>query len=243
MNQSIATIPFSNLAAAFVPVIIVVFIMQRWSGSYTSSLIPIIRMLMQLLLIGYLLTFIFAAEDSTIVLSVLAIMMAAASWIGLRTLKAPRWPLLKYSFMAIMIGGGSNLLLIVIFVLELDPWYSPRYIVPLAGMIFFNAMNSISIAAERLEAELVQGTDPRESRHIAYRTSMIPAINGLLAVGLVSLPGMMTGQILSGVSPLIAVRYQIMVMCMTFGCAGITSACFLLFAQKKILNHSMSVEK
>ena len=243
MNPSIATIPFSNLAAAFVPVIIVVVIMQRWSGGYTSTLIPIIRMLMQLLLIGYLLTFIFATENSTIVLSVLAIMMVAASWIGLRTLKAPRWPLLKYSILSILIGGGSNLLLIVIFVLELDPWYSPRYVVPLAGMIFFNAMNSISIAAERFEAEIVQGTDLQESRHIAYRTSMIPAINGLLAVGLVSLPGMMTGQILSGVSPLIAVRYQIMVMCMTFGCAGITSACFLLLAQKKIVSYSRNAEK
>ena len=67
---------------------------------------------------------------------------------------------------------------------------------------------------------------------IALRTALIPIINSLLAVGLVSLPGMMTGQILSGVSPLIAVRYQIMVMCMIFGSAGITSAIFLHLIKK-----------
>lgn len=61
---------------------------------------------------------------------------------------------------------------------------------------------------------------------------MIPVINSLFAVGLVSLPGMMTGQILSGVSPLIAVRYQIMVMCMVFGAAGISAALFLQLGRK-----------
>ena len=240
MNSTIVTIPFANLAAAFIPVVIVVLIMHRWSGSYSRTIIPVMRMLMQLLLIGYLLTYIFASDNSIFVLAILAVMMTAASWIGLRTLQAPKWPLLKYSFLAIALGGGSTLFLIVVFVLELEPWYSPRYVVPLAGMIFFNAMNSVSIAAERLEAELAKGSDAREARHIAYRTSMIPSINGLLAVGLVSLPGMMTGQILSGVSPLIAVRYQIMVMCMTFGCAGITSACFLIMAQNKIAGHGQT---
>jgi len=61
---------------------------------------------------------------------------------------------------------------------------------------------------------------------------MIPVINSFFAVGLVSLPGMMTGQILSGVSPLVAVRYQIMVMCMIFGAAGLSTVCFLMLIRK-----------
>ena len=64
------------------------------------------------------------------------------------------------------------------------------------------------------------------------RASMIPSINSFLAVGLISLPGMMTGQILSGVSPLIAVRYQIMVMCMIFGAAGLSTVCFLTMIRR-----------
>jgi putative ABC transport system permease protein len=94
-------------------------------------------------------------------------------------------------------------------------------------MIFANAMNSVSLAVERLEAEIDRDVPYEQARIIALRTSLIPITNSLLAVGLVSLPGMMTGQILSGVSPFIAARYQIMVMCMIFGSAGISSAFFL----------------
>jgi len=68
----------------------------------------------------------------------------------------------------------------------------------------------------------------------AYRAAMIPVINSLFAVGLVSLPGMMTGQILSGVSPLTAARYQIMVMCMIFASAGISTAIFLALGRKRV---------
>jgi putative ABC transport system permease protein len=88
-------------------------------------------------------------------------------------------------------------------------------------------MNSVSLAVERLEAEIDRDVPYEQARIIALRTSLIPITNSLLAVGLVSLPGMMTGQILSGVSPFIAARYQIMVMCMVFGSAGISSAFFL----------------
>ncbi|MDX2481924.1 MAG: ABC transporter permease, partial [Desulfuromusa sp.] len=96
-----------------------------------------------------------------------------------------------------------------------------------AGMIFANSMNSISLAGERLEAEISRDIPYDKARSIALQASLIPITNSLLAVGLVSLPGMMTGQILSGVSPLIAARYQIMVMCMIFGSAGISAAIFL----------------
>ena len=88
--------------------------------------------------------------------------------------------------------------------------------IPLAGMAFANAMNSVSLASERLQAEIDNGNSGIKARNTAFQASLIPTINSLFAVGLVSLPGMMTGQILSGVSPLIAVRYQIMVMCMIF---------------------------
>ena len=116
-------------------------------------------------------------------------------------------------------------------VLVLKPWYLPQLMVPLAGMIFANSMNSISLAVERLNAEIDRNVSYEEARNIALQASLIPIINSLFAVGLVSLPGMMTGQILSGVSPLIAVRYQIMVMCMIFGSSGISAACFLLLVR------------
>jgi putative ABC transport system permease protein len=96
-------------------------------------------------------------------------------------------------------------------------------------MIFSNAMNAVSLAAERLLSELKHDNDFVLARNQAFQTSMIPMINSLFTVGIVALPGMMTGQILSGVSPLIAVRYQIMVMFMTFAASGILSAIFFAF--------------
>ncbi len=128
------------------------------------------------------------------------------------------------------------LLLITQGVLNLQPWYLPSYVIPLAGMIFASAMNSVSIALERLDAEIERDVPYDKARVIALRASLIPITNSLFAVGLVSLPGMMTGQILSGVSPFIAARYQIMVMCMIFGSAGISSACFLALIRSNFVD-------
>ncbi|MGI9260498.1 MAG: ABC transporter permease [Woeseiaceae bacterium] len=226
--MEIETISVPRLALSFIPVAAVVIVMWRWNLGTGRSLHAIARMLLQLTLIGYVLIYIFDTESALVIVGVLTIMVVAASWIALNTADVPAAPLFPASLTAVAIGGGSTLLLISQGVLQLDPWYEPRIIIPLAGMIFSASMTNISLALERLGAELKNGIDGEAARSIAYRTSMIPVINSFFAVGLISLPGMMTGQILSGVSPLIAVRYQIMVMCMIFGAAGLSTACFLL---------------
>ncbi len=227
MNNSVQIIPLANLALAFLPALFVVVIAFRWSLGHGNMLYAISRMLVQLMLIGYLLAYIFDSNSSFVVMSVLAVMIFASSWIALRTVKNRRKSLYSKAFYAIALGGGATLIIVIWGVLALDPWYLPSYVIPLAGMIFANALNSVSLAADRLAAEIDRVDDYTIARNIAFRSSMIPITNSLFAVGLVSLPGMMTGQILSGVSPLIAARYQIMVMCMVFGSAGISSACFL----------------
>ena len=184
-------------------------------------------MLVQLLMIGYFLNYIFDTESASVALAVLAIMVSVAGWIGLRTVKEKKLALYPKALISLLIGGATTLILITQGVLSLTPWYWPNYFIPLAGMIFANAMNSISLAADRLTAEIGRDIEYDKARSIAFRASLIPITNSLFAVGLVSIPGMMTGQILSGISPLIAARYQIMVMCMVFGAAGIASACFL----------------
>lgn len=231
MQDSIQTISYSHLALAFVPVFVVIFILYRWRLSPGKGVYAIVRMVSQLLLVGYVLAFIFAAENVWIVLFVITVMVLSASWISLRTSQQALTVLFSKAFVSIVVGGGLVLLFISQIVLELSPWYKPTYMIPIAGMIFANAMNSISLAVERLEAELDREVSYDEARKIAYQASLIPIVNSLFAVGLVSLPGMMTGQILSGVSPLIAVRYQIVVMCMVFGSGGISSALFLCMAR------------
>ncbi len=231
-SLDISTITVPKLALSFIPVAIVVVLMWRWGHGYGRALHAIARMLLQLTLIGYVLVYIFQTDSGLLISGVLVVMVVAAGWIALNTVDLPKLPLFRASLFSVLIGGGSTLALITQGVLALSPWYQPSYIIPLAGMIFAASMTNISLALERLHAELMNGLDFARARDIAFRTSMIPVINSFFAVGLVSLPGMMTGQILSGVSPLIAVRYQIMVMCMIFGAAGLSTVCFLLMVKK-----------
>lgn len=233
MNDLVLNISIGNLLIAFIPVAVVVFIIIKQNLNVKNTIYALSRMLGQLLIIGYFLTFIFESDSAWVVLAVLTIMVFAASWIALRTIEGKRLTLLLPALYAILTGGGITLIIISQGVLSLDPWYWPRYLIPIAGMIFANAMNAISLAAERFYAEINRGVDIQKSQSIAFNSSLIPIINSLFAVGLVSLPGMMTGQILSGISPLLAARYQIMVMCMIFGSAGISSFLFLHLIKSK----------
>jgi putative ABC transport system permease protein len=236
--MSIEIIPFERFLISFITAVFVIYLMFHWHLPYRKACYAIVRMLIQLMLIGYALIMIFDASSSWMTLGVLTLMVLASSWISLNTLSTNsengvrRRHLFPLSLAAILVGGGTTLILVTQFVLVLDPWYLPRYTIPLAGMIFATSMTSISLAGERLQSELMQGKLYDQARTIAFNTAMIPIINSMFAVGLVSLPGMMTGQILSGVSPFIAARYQIMVMCMLFSASGISSVIFLALVRK-----------
>ncbi len=233
MDEKITFIPFSQLLIIFIPAGMVVFILRSWSLEWINSLYAIGRMLIQLITIAYFLTFLFSTNNSLITLFILVSMVFIASWIALGTVSKDRIKLLKTVFISILFGGGITLFLVTQFVLKLDPWYMPRYMIPIAGMVFASSMNGVSLAAERLKAELDRNISYDKAKSIALKASLIPITNSLFAVGLVSLPGMMTGQILSGISPHIAIRYQIMVMCMIFSAVGLSSYLFLTFAKNK----------
>jgi putative ABC transport system permease protein len=228
MNQQLNTIPLENLALAFIPVSAVIFILFKWSLDSKRALYALSRMLVQLLLIGYVLTYLFKSDSALVVLLVLVIMLLFSSWIALSNIKISRIQLIKPALISIFLSGSFTLFIVTQGVLQLQPWYQAEILIPLAGMIFANCMNSVSLSGERFYVELQRGESYFNARKIAFQTSIIPNVNALFAVGIVSLPGMMTGQILSGISPFIAARYQIMVMCMVFASAGLASALFLV---------------
>ena len=230
MESSIPEISLLRLIVAFVPVAVAIVILVRYSLGAWNGIYATARMLIQLLVIGYVLTYIFNADQPYVVLAVLLVMMAVASWIALRPLGRRTPPRYAIAFAAVAVSGLSTLILVTQGVLSLDPWYDPRYAVPLGGMIFSAAMNAVSLAAERYDAELATGTAPADALPTALNAALIPQVNTLFAVGLVALPGMMTGQILAGVEPLIAVRYQIVVMCMLFGVTALSAAAYLALA-------------
>lgn len=237
MNNGIIEIPIQGLLFAFLPAIIVLAITWRWRTGAGTAFYALARMLAQLLLIGYVLIYIFETDHFAVIAGVLMIMIVVASWIAVRPLGQERrqsWP---NALVAIGLASVLVLALVTQIVISVEPWFSPRYVVPLGGMVVTGGMNAVSLAAERLQAELARGEPPAAARHSAYNTALIPITNMLFAVGLVSLPGMMTGQILSGVSPLVAAKYQIVVMTMFFGTAGIAAAIYLVLESRRRQPH------
>ena len=238
MATTIQPIPITNLLLMALPLLLVITVMFRWSLSAWTAVYSVGRMLLQLLLVGYVLVYIFETEHSIVVVAVICAMLFISGAIALHPVRKRHRYL--YLHVSVSIAAGCLLMLALVTqcVLELDPWFRPQFMIPIAGMIFANAMNSVSLAAERFAAETDNAVSYLEARKQALRIALIPLINSMFAVGLVSLPGMMTGQILSGVSPLIAARYQIMVMCMVFGSSGISVICYLLLAKHRLFSGS-----
>ncbi len=228
MNE-VTIIPLVNLLLGFLPVILLITVMKFWGLNALQSVYANFRMLIQLLLIGYVLTYIFETDQPIIVLFVVLFMILMSSWIALRPLQERGIKAFMIVVVSLGLSGLAVLLLISQLIVELPRWYEPSFIVPIAGMIFANSMNTVSLAGERFSIERQRDKNYHEARKIALETAMIPQINALLAVGLVSLPGMMTGQILSGIEPLTAARYQIMVMCMIFSTAGLSAVTYMSF--------------
>ncbi|MBW2291795.1 MAG: ABC transporter permease [Deltaproteobacteria bacterium] len=227
MGAAVTIIPLSKLLVGFLPVALLLVIMHSWSLNALHAIYANARMLIQLLAIGYVLTYVLETDRPWVVIVVVAFMIAMSAWIALRPIADQRLHMFAIVLITVGTCGLSILLLVTQFVLDMPRWFEPRYVVPLAGMIFANTMNTVSLAAERFRSEIVRNDEYVAARRTAMEAALIPQINALLAVGLVSLPGMMTGQILSGIDPLIAARYQIMVMCMVFASGGLAAACYL----------------
>ncbi len=226
------TIELYNLLYLLFPLIIVWYFYKLWVKDSFEIINSTIRMIVQLLLIGYILLYIFDNENYLLGVFILVFMMIVSAYIARRNIKNKS----KYEYLLILtslsISGLIHLFIIIVFVLKLENIYIPQYVIPIAGMLFANIMNSLSLGVERFEMEYNNSKNFIEARAISFKASMIPQINSLLAVGLVSLPGMMTGQILSGVDPLIAVRYQIMIMAIILSSSGISIIIYFLLKRK-----------
>lgn len=229
-------IGYLELLYALLPVVLVGVIFYRWSIPLSDLVIATVRMVVQLIAIGFVLVYLFTTDNWLLGLAVLSFMLLVSSWIALRPIKDKNLYHFIQLVVSLALGCGSVLALIIVAVLHLDSWYQPRYVIPLTGMLLANTMNSLSLAGERLDSELLISQPTEQARNKAFNTAMIPQINSLLAVGLVALPGMMTGQILSGVSPLLAVRYQIVIMATILCSAAFSVAIYLCLRLKARLN-------
>jgi len=235
------------LASALVLVAIGLSQWQRL-GLARGFVIGAVRAVVQLTIVGYVLAFLFATRRWYLVVLALLVMLVAATKTATDRQRSPVGSISAITGLAMLVGTGLTLAYVDGVVLRLHPWYDPQYVIPLFGMIVGNAMNGAALAAERLtsemelrrgevEAYLALGASPAraaaEPVRRALTAALIPAVNGLMVVGLVALPGMMTGQILAGSSPNLAVRYQIMVAFMLAGAVAITSTAMVLWYRRR----------
>jgi putative ABC transport system permease protein len=248
-NQKIINLDLINLVYAYGLVLLAIALARlRHIGQEGQMLWASARMVIQLFAVGYLLHLVFAVRSPLAVIAILLAMAGFALQVMGSRIKRKMPGFYRVMGSALFIGCGGVTFLFCGLVVGYSPWYDPRYLIPLAGMIIGNSMNAASLAAERLSAEIHErreeietalclGATARQASEavvrLAFRAALMPTINTMAAMGIVSLPGMMTGQILSGTEPTIAVRYQIAIMCAITGAVAITAYLILILGYRR----------
>lgn len=243
-NQGLVHLDLLDLAFAYGLVLLAIGLARlKRVGQEGPMLWASLRMVFQLLAVGYLLHFIFAVKSPLPVIAILLVMGAFSLQVMGARIKRKMPHFYQVVGLSLFIGCGGVTFLFCSLVVHYSPWYDPRYLIPLAGMIIGNSMNGASLAAERLGAEMRErreeietalclGASARQASQAAlrnaFRAAIMPTANTMAAMGIVSLPGMMTGQILSGTEPMVAVRYQIAIMCAITGAVAVTSYLIVL---------------
>jgi putative ABC transport system permease protein len=232
-----------------------VFILIASAGSLVLKLglerelvIGTIRTFAQLGIMGYVLKFIFDLDNVWLILLLFSFMVFWAAHAIRGRVKEQAVQIFIPTFISMVLSYTLVSIIVTSVIVQVKPWYTPQYFIPLSGMIIGNSMNAITIALDRLfsdirkqrdqvELALCLGATYQEATMSIFRDTiragMIPSINALMTVGLVSIPGMMTGQILAGSNPVIAIKYQIIVMLMLVASTAIGSMIVITVMRKR----------
>ncbi|MDJ0688141.1 MAG: iron export ABC transporter permease subunit FetB [Xenococcaceae cyanobacterium MO_188.B32] len=185
------------------------------------------RSILQLLVVGYVLEIIFALNTFWSVLLILGVMTTIAAVVARNRISKKIRGLLPVVWLSLLASSALSVSYTILLIIQPSNWYEPQYLIPLGGMLLGNAMNGASLAGDRftnaikqnrleVETHLCLGANPHQAittyRQEAIRTGLIPTLNNMMVVGLVSLPGMFTGQVLAGSDPLNAASYQILIL-------------------------------
>lgn len=255
--HDVIDIPWWRLASC-AGVLLVLLGLNAWArlGIGKELSVAAARGPLQLLLVGYLLTTIFALDDPWLVFAMLLMMLGIAAHTATRRLRRRLRGLGPLLMSTIGLGTGLGLVLMSQFIVQTSPWYDPQYLIPFGGMLLGNCMNATAIGGERfqeelrahageVEARLALGFTAHESTHPmlsrSVRASLIPILNSLASAGLVQLPGMMTGQVLSGTDPVIAVKYQILIFALLLLALAISVTLFLNLLQRRYITKAQQL--
>ncbi len=228
-------------------------VVSIWLGLrlHRQILVAAIRCTVQLLLVGYLLRWVFHIDQPLITLGLIVLMVAIA---GREVAARPEQKLVRYGnqiagLSAVALATFVTASFALATALRPHPWFAARYAIPLAGIMLGNALNAASLSLDALlsgvlreraaiEAQLALGVRFRDATkpliRNAVRRGLLPVINVMSAAGIVTLPGIMTGQILAGLSPIEAVKYQILLMFLLAGANGIAAVGAAYFAMARL---------
>lgn len=238
MSSYIALSYFDLVTAAVFLVLNAVFSILLNLGLARQLLIASLRMIVQLLMVGLLMKAVFAAASAWLTLAVAIAMVAFAGreiWARQERSMAGIWGY-GVGATSMMIAGTVVTVMALTTQIEPSPWWSPQFALPLFGMILGNTMTGVSLGLDTLHTMLHRERSAIEARLLlghtrwmavmpatrrALRSGFTPIINSMAATGVVSLPGMMTGQILSGIDPQEAVKYQLLIMFLIGGATGL----------------------
>lgn len=247
-----------QMAAAYIFIITLLFIVRiRGISREKEILISSVRMTIQLILTGYILVYLFNNINPLQTIIVITVMEVFAIYNVFNRTKTKLSKYLKRVIAISMVFGTlSSLIYFLFVVVRISPWYDPRYFIPIAGMIIGNSMTGISLGVSSLidgmydkrhliESALMLGATPKmASKEIvdtAFDSAILPSINSMVGMGIVFLPGMMTGQILSGISPVTAIEYQIAIMLGIVGSVALTVILFLQLGYKTFFNDDIQL--
>ena len=220
-------------------------------GLARSLLIASLRMVVQLLLIGFVLEWLFTQDDALVVVAIALVMTAIAGVSAVNRTQRRFAGIYWHSLLSVLTASALVTGFATVGIIRVQPWYDPQYLIPLLGMVLGNTLNGISLGLDRfmeglvtqrdqVETLLALGATRWEAAHQtlreAIRVGMIPTINSMMVMGLVSLPGMMTGQILAGANPIDAVRYQIVIIFMIAAGAALGIFGVVLLAYRRLLS-------
>lgn len=220
-------------------------------GIARKMLVAALRMVVQLLLVGMVLTWLFATVSPwlTMAIAFAMVLFAGREIMARQDRRLTGWWGYGLGTGCMLLAAGVVTVFGLTTQLRPDPWYDPRYAIPLLGMVLGNTMTGIALGLNTLsgavrlrrsaiEARLALGDDRRQAMaplvRQALSTAMTPVVNSMAATGLVSLPGMMTGQILGGVEPVEAVKYQILVMFLIAGGSGLGAVVAVLGGARRL---------
>ena len=227
-------------------------------GLFRSMLWGTVRTFAQLLLMGYALVWIFKIDSPYMVALVILVMCFFGARVAVKSSQVSDGLKIGTAFFALTASTFLVTFIVTAVIISAEKWYTARVVIPIAGMILGNSMNGIALGIDRLfsdfrnksseiEMMLSLGATPweaiRDNVRDALRTGMTPSINSMMSVGIVFIPGMMTGQILGGVDPMTAVRYQIVVMLMITAGAAIGCLLLVMMSYKKCFDADWAIKK